>query len=240
MHILYCDCGYTDIITAPVKAAVREFLGGLPADVPVMGVNDLCELAAYKDERLMQLEQAERTVIIACHERAVRWILFRAGVQQLRQVRFVNMRESNPQDIARQLQECTGSSPEGNRSLVLSDETKGEWVPWFPVIDYDRCTGCQQCLNFCLFGTYTANDENQVMVTNPSHCKTNCPACARVCPQGAIIFPKYTEAPINGGDGEDDASQPLDIKNLMQSDIYEVLRKRRAAGKQRRVWEDKT
>ena len=26
------------------------------------------------------------------------------------------------------------------------------WKPWFPVIDYDRCTNCMQCLSFCLFG----------------------------------------------------------------------------------------
>src|SRR5688500_4682343 len=25
------------------------------------------------------------------------------------------------------------------------------WKPWFPVIDYSRCTNCMQCLSFCLF-----------------------------------------------------------------------------------------
>src|SRR5262249_16191246 len=30
----------------------------------------------------------------------------------------------------------------------------GDWKPWFPVIDYDRCTNCMQCLSFCLFGVY--------------------------------------------------------------------------------------
>src|SRR5687768_10949172 len=27
----------------------------------------------------------------------------------------------------------------------------GSWKPWFPVIDYSRCTNCMQCLSFCLF-----------------------------------------------------------------------------------------
>ncbi len=26
----------------------------------------------------------------------------------------------------------------------------GAWKPWFPVIDYDRCTNCMQCLSLCL------------------------------------------------------------------------------------------
>ena len=30
----------------------------------------------------------------------------------------------------------------------------GAWKPWFPVIDYDRCTNCMQCLTFCLFDVY--------------------------------------------------------------------------------------
>ena len=40
---------------------------------------------------------------------------------------------------------------------VRAEETAarhGEWKPWFPVIDYDRCTNCMQCLSFCLFGVY--------------------------------------------------------------------------------------
>ncbi|MEM9803556.1 MAG: hypothetical protein AAGA20_24785, partial [Planctomycetota bacterium] len=31
----------------------------------------------------------------------------------------------------------------------------GAWTPWFPVIDYDRCTNCMQCLSFCLFDVYS-------------------------------------------------------------------------------------
>ena len=28
------------------------------------------------------------------------------------------------------------------------------WMPWFPVIEYDRCTNCMHCLSFCLFDFY--------------------------------------------------------------------------------------
>ena len=34
----------------------------------------------------------------------------------------------------------------------------GDWKPWFPVIDYDRCTNCMQCLSFCLFGVYGVDE----------------------------------------------------------------------------------
>ena len=56
----------------------------------------------------------------------------------------------------------------------------GAWKPWFPVIDYDRCTNCMQCLSFCLFGVYGVDDGKRIQVQNNDHCKTNCPACSRV------------------------------------------------------------
>ena len=67
----------------------------------------------------------------------------------------------------------------------------GVWKPWFPVIDYDRCTNCMQCLSFCLFGVYGVDEQQRIQVQNNDHCKTNCPACSRVCPEAAIMFPKY-------------------------------------------------
>src|SRR2546422_3501427 len=44
----------------------------------------------------------------------------------------------------------------------------GEWKPWFPVIDYDRCTNCMQCLSFCLFGVYGVEDRKSTRL-NSSH-----------------------------------------------------------------------
>ncbi len=62
---------------------------------------------------------------------------------------------------------------------------------WYPVIDGSRCVQCQHCLQFCLFGVYALDAEGKVQVRSPDQCKTGCPACARVCPQGAIMFPLY-------------------------------------------------
>lgn len=113
----------------------------------------------------------------------------------------------------------------------------GAWKPWFPVIDYDRCTNCMQCLSFCLFDVYGVDEDKRIQVQNNDNCKTNCPACSRVCPEVAIMFPKYTSGPINGEavKAEDVAreSMKIDISSLLGGDIYSSLRNRSEKAKSR-------
>lgn len=106
----------------------------------------------------------------------------------------------------------------------------GAWKPWFPVIDYDRCTNCMQCLSFCLFGVYGVDAGKRIEVQNNDNCKTQCPACSRVCPEAAILFPKYKAGPING-DVVSDADlnrekMKIDISALLGGDVYSMLRDR--------------
>lgn len=113
----------------------------------------------------------------------------------------------------------------------LKQQPEGNpWKPWFPVIDYDRCTNCMQCLSFCLFGVYDVDGDKQIDVANPQKCKTNCPACSRVCPEVAILFPKYKNGPINGDvvQTEDIQREKMktDISSLLGGDIYSMLRQR--------------
>jgi NAD-dependent dihydropyrimidine dehydrogenase PreA subunit len=113
----------------------------------------------------------------------------------------------------------------------------GGWKPWFPVIDYDRCTNCMQCLSFCLFDVYGVSKEGKIQVQNNNKCKTDCPACSRVCPEVAILFPKYRHGPINGDVvNQDDLrreSMKVDISALLGGDIYQALRDRTAKFKSR-------
>jgi Pyruvate/2-oxoacid:ferredoxin oxidoreductase delta subunit len=106
----------------------------------------------------------------------------------------------------------------------------GAWKPWFPVIDYDRCTNCMQCLSFCLFGVYGVDGEKRIQVQNNDNCKTNCPACSRVCPEAAIMFPKYKAGPINGDAVSDSdlnrEKMKIDISALLGGDVYSLLRDR--------------
>ena len=62
---------------------------------------------------------------------------------------------------------------------------------WYPVIDKPRCTNCGHCLQFCLFDVYLYDEARQVVAANPDNCKPGCPACSRVCPESAIMFPLY-------------------------------------------------
>lgn len=113
----------------------------------------------------------------------------------------------------------------------------GAWKPWFPVIDYDRCTNCMQCLSFCLFDVYGVDADHRLRVENPSNCKVNCPACSRVCPDVAIIFPKYHAGPIDGAPvTQADVGREkmkIDISALLGGDLYARLRERSADAKQR-------
>ena len=113
----------------------------------------------------------------------------------------------------------------------------GDWKPWFPVIDYDRCTNCMQCLSFCLFGVYGVDAEQKIQVQNNDNCKTNCPACSRVCPEAAIMFPKYKAGPINGDEVSAADLQrekmKIDISALLGGDVYSLLRERSEKAKSR-------
>ena len=120
---------------------------------------------------------------------------------------------------------------------TASANTAQTWKPWFPVIDFDRCTNCMQCLSFCLFDVYSVDDDQQIEVRNQDNCKTNCPACSRVCPEVAIMFPKYSGGPINGDlVSENDLNREkmkVDISSLLGGDIYSSLRNRSDAAKSR-------
>lgn len=109
----------------------------------------------------------------------------------------------------------------------------GEWIPWFPVIDYDRCADCRQCASFCLFGVYRVDEAGKVRVVSPAKCKTDCPACARLCGQAAIMFPKYGDPPINGEEVTEDVLRRhragVEAAGALRSNVYAALRLRGAA-----------
>jgi NAD-dependent dihydropyrimidine dehydrogenase PreA subunit len=85
----------------------------------------------------------------------------------------------------------------------LVGETTEVRERWYPVLDLGRCVGCGHCHEFCLFGVYERDEAGKVRVARPDQCKAGCPACSRVCPEGAIIFPRYERDPaISGAPGQ--------------------------------------
>ncbi len=100
---------------------------------------------------------------------------------------------------------------------------------WYPVIDYSRCTNCMECLDFCLFGVYGLDDNKTIFVDQQDQCKKGCPACSRVCPEQAIIFPEYKSPAIAGANlGSDGAngeinSLKIDLTKLFGGDSKNAL-----------------
>jgi len=125
---------------------------------------------------------------------------------------------------------------EAVRGVSQGPATKS-WKPWFPVIDYGRCTNCMQCMSFCLFDVYGVTKQGEIRVQNQNNCKTDCPACSRVCPEVAILFPKYRFGPINGDEVNSEdlrrEAMKVDISALLGGDIYSALRDRSAKAKSR-------
>lgn len=80
--------------------------------------------------------------------------------------------------------------------IVRIEEPAGR--RWYPVIDYSRCTNCMECIDFCLFGVYGVDNADTILVEQPDNCRKGCPACSRVCPENAIIFPQHKTPAIAG------------------------------------------
>jgi len=79
---------------------------------------------------------------------------------------------------------------------------------WYPVIDFSRCTNCMECIDFCLFGVYGVDTSEVILVEQPDNCRKGCPACSRVCPENAILFPQHKTPAIAGSE---EVAGPLKI-----------------------------
>lgn len=227
--VIFCNCG-ADIIGADRLKSISEFLyqGGHP----FAEISDLCGCSVdRKSETRDLMLSADEILLIACYSRAVKLLLENCGIDHENlKFNFLNFRELNNQ----QIESATIAFFEGEAGMgdhkLLSNTT--DWPSWFPVIDYSRCNTCGQCADFCLFGVYEKR-ENKVVVVHPKGCKNNCPACGRICPQTAIVFPKYEhDGAIAGADTIDEIvehqRQSQDIGTILGSNIYTALEMRKA------------
>lgn len=99
----------------------------------------------------------------------------------------------------------------GGKIMQLDEKTSRRW---YPVIDFDRCTNCMECVDFCLFGVYGVDHGESILVEQPDNCRKGCPACSRVCPENAIIFPQHKAPAIAGAQVDGDEGFKIDLSQL--------------------------
>lgn len=141
--------------------------------------------------------------------RPVRWLFARHGID-VDPADIVDLRTlGRPDDLLERLPAATPDAHEIDwRDLVSQTPER-----WFPVVDYDRCVHCTQCLQYCLFGVYDTDDDGRLRVANPDNCKPGCPACSRICPRGAIMFPRCPDPAIAGAEGAE-LPPPADAETM--------------------------
>ncbi len=188
-------------------------------------VDDLCYLTGRRDSRLRELDLADSVNIIACNQRAVRSLLEFNSVELPEEVKFYDVSNGNLQPALSAINALVKSPGDDRRYIALKSESEDQWRPWYPVIDFERCTNCLQCLNFCLFGVYDKTEDNAIIVSRPDRCKNLCPACARVCPAGAVIFPHHNDPIINGSELPPSQANK-GFNAVSKGDVYAALRKR--------------
>ena len=198
--VLFCECAHTQNIPDERRRTMRAALA--ECGRTVIAVDDLCGLAAARDPRLETIAAADSATIFACYPRAVRWLLDWADRPlNLKRTQILNMRTTHVEALLAAIGATAPAieSDAAEPAPAAQHAVQPEWRPWFPVIDFERCTNCRQCVTFCLFGVYVCDAAGRVTVQNPANCKNNCPACARMCPHAAIMFPKIEEhSPISG------------------------------------------
>lgn len=226
--VLLCRCAVHGCLPEAAVAQVEDALSKSES-IDLTLVDDLCAVIAARglDEMPDQ--------VVACHPRAVTWLIGRhSKCAELSAGQLHDLRDEAVEDVLSRL--GVVSVPVGDRTATPKKEDAGEDIgtAWFPVLDYDRCTHCAQCMNFCLFEVFGREPNGKMIVERPENCKDNCPACARICPEVAIIFPKTPDSPINGGLIVDELLEREKAQIALQqtggAGIHAVLRDRRRGG----------
>lgn len=226
--IVFCNCG-GEIIADEMLKSIEGQLKQTKADI--IKISDTCTLSVLGIDELKAIfNEGNEYLIVGCYSRTMKLLLSKliSNFETI-DIKYLNFIELTNEILYREIEDfCTNSHQENSFQEIISSK---EWPSWFPVIDYSRCTTCGQCADFCLFGVYNKTEE-LVSVVNPQGCKNNCPACARICPQTAIIFPKYKQGgAISGSEVIDEIAeqkrQAMDIETILGGDIYSALEQRK-------------
>ena len=228
-NIVICACASRSFIS---KVQVAELVATLQqAGYNVTIEADLCETAETDPARMRELVTGN--IIMGCYTRALRALADRADCSAAKNI---NIRGRRVEQILKELNldDAMDHDEEwqARRDAALAEinafTVKVATDAWYPILDYERCVDCGKCHDFCLFGVYSIED-GKVKVAQPQNCKNNCPACSRVCPAEAVIFPKYERSPINGGSASEEGVIMLDMDTMYADALRARLEQRRAS-----------
>lgn len=224
-QITICSCASRTFISKEKVAEIASTLKNKGYNVVVEA--DLCKKIMHKSPDMQGIAAG---VILACYPRAIRSHLDWLGLTA-RQV--IDIRSKNQEEVLSQFgisysdnQEANTSEKEYTLQKINEFPVENQIDAWYPILDKDRCTECGKCHDFCLFGVYTIENK-QIKVVQPQNCKNDCPACARMCPSKAIIFPKYEKSPINGGMEDEELFNPEEMNQLYNERLRMRLQQRR-------------
>jgi len=188
--ILSRDGGHDPERTPLEEAVAQRFTA---AGIPVLLIPPFYHLAEDHPlwARIADRIQPRTAILSWIHPRPAEWIARRHGwCTDTRAPSFFNLSAFPDADTCfAQVRSGLPPSEEGAGAVDVEDWTTLTGERWYPVLDYSRCTDCRQCLQFCLFGVYTLDEEGKVRASAPDQCKPGCPACSRICPSSAIMFP---------------------------------------------------
>lgn len=223
-RITICACASRSFIDKDKVAGIAAAMKKKGYEVHIEA--DLCRKVMTVSPDMQEIASG---TIMACYPRAIRshlnWLGLSPG-------NIIDIRSGSSDEVLANF-DILSTEPKNIQDVsILRQEIEGYPVEngtdaWYPVIDKTRCTECGKCHDFCLFGVYTVENK-KVKVTQPQNCKNNCPACARICPSKAIIFPKYEKSPINGGLQEEEQFNPHEMDTMYKERLRYKLQQRRA------------